>query len=82
MNKKRSELINEEYIKERYKKGKPITKEEVNDMFKSAFKDVFEHIFQAELESKLGYSKYDYKNKITDNARNGYSKKSLWQVVV
>lgn len=31
----------------------------------------------AELESELGYSKYDYKNKQTDNSRNGYSKKTV-----
>ena len=31
----------------------------------------------AELEENLGYSKYDYKNKDTENSRNGYSKKKL-----
>jgi putative transposase len=31
----------------------------------------------AELEEKLGYSKYDYKNKETDNSRNGSYKKTV-----
>ena len=31
----------------------------------------------AELEDELGYSKYDYKNKRTDNTRNGYYKKTV-----
>ena len=31
----------------------------------------------AELSEELGYSKYDYKNKDTDNSRNGYSSKTL-----
>jgi putative transposase len=75
--KKKSEFVNYDYIKERYREGKPITKEEVNEVFKEAFSGVFEQIFQAELESKLGYSKYDYKNKDTENSRNGYSKKRL-----
>ena len=29
------------------------------------------------MEDDLGYSKYDYKNKSTDNSRNGYSRKML-----
>ena len=32
---------------------------------------------EAELDEKLGYSKYDYKNKQTDNSRNGYSGKRI-----
>lgn len=32
---------------------------------------------QAELDEDLGYSKYDYKNKATDNSRNGHSSKNL-----
>lgn len=74
---KQSEFINYDYIKERYREGNPITKEEVSEAFKSAFSGVFEQIFQAEIESQLGYSKYDYKSKETENSRNGYSKKRL-----
>lgn len=31
----------------------------------------------AELDDELGYSRYDYKNKNTDNSRNGHSSKTL-----
>lgn len=31
----------------------------------------------AESNDELGYSKHDYKNKDTDNSRNGYSRKTL-----
>ena len=31
----------------------------------------------AELEDELGYEKYDYKHKNTDNSRNGHSSKTL-----
>ena len=30
-----------------------------------------------ELNEELGYSKYDYSNKETDNSRNGHSKKTM-----
>ncbi|MDD3014355.1 MAG: IS256 family transposase [Candidatus Gastranaerophilales bacterium] len=66
-----------EYVKQRYKEGNPVKAEEVNEAFKDMFKDFFEQMFQTEMESKLGYSKYDYKNKETENSRNGYSKKRL-----
>jgi transposase-like protein len=36
-----------------------------------------ENGLDAELEDELGYSKYDYKNKDTDNSRNGHSSKTL-----
>ena len=36
-----------------------------------------ENGLESELDDELGYSKYDYKNKDTDNSRNGHSSKSL-----
>ena len=30
-------------------------------------------MLEAEMDDHLGYSKYDYKNKETDDSRNGYS---------
>lgn len=38
---------------------------------------VLENGLEGELDEELGYSKYDYRNKKTDNSRNGYSKKTL-----
>ena len=35
------------------------------------------HILDEELDEELGYSKYDYKNKETDNSRNGHSEKTM-----
>ncbi len=31
----------------------------------------------SELDKELGYSKYDYRNKDTNNSRNGHSKKTM-----
>ena len=36
-----------------------------------------ENSLEAELDDELGYSKHDYKNKDTDNSRNGHSSKRL-----
>lgn len=36
-----------------------------------------ENGLDAGLNDKLGYSKYDYKNKDADNSRNGHSSKTL-----
>ena len=53
---------------------------EVSDL-KTLFKDMIsvfiEKGLDAELEETLGYGKYDYRNKNTDNSRNGYSEKHL-----
>lgn len=41
------------------------------------FKDLIQEALEAELDNKLGYSKYDWKNKQVENARNGHTKKTL-----
>lgn len=49
----------------------------VQDLFKEMMSTVLENGLEAELEDELGYSKYDYRNKDTDNSRNGYSEKTM-----
>ncbi len=46
-------------------------------MVKELTSGLIQEIMEAELEDVLGYSKYDYKNKRTDNTRNGYYKKAV-----
>jgi transposase-like protein len=50
---------------------------EVHGLFKELIGNVLENGLEAELDEELGYSKYDYRNKDTDNSRNGYSSKNL-----
>lgn len=50
---------------------------DVNAFFKEIVGSVLENGLDAELEEELGYSKYDYKNRETDNYRNGHSKKTM-----
>lgn len=51
--------------------------EDIQNLFKETIAEFMENGLDAELDEELGYSKYDYKNKYTDNSRNGHSKKTL-----
>ena len=48
---------------------------------KSAMRDMMSVLLEGaldeELNEELGYSKYDYRNKETDNSQNGHSKKTM-----
>jgi transposase-like protein len=56
---------------------KPEDAEGVQSMLKDLLGDTLQGMLEAELEEDLGYSKYDFKSKATDNRRNGYSKKTV-----
>lgn len=51
--------------------------EDIQNLFKETIAEFMENGLNAELDDELGYSKYDYKNKETDNSRNGCSSKTL-----
>lgn len=51
--------------------------EDIQNLFKETIAEFMEKGLDAELEDELGYSKYDYRNKETDNSRNGHSSKTL-----
>lgn len=51
--------------------------EGVQELFKEMVGTVLESGLEGELDEELGYSKYDYRNKQTDNSRNGHSEKTL-----
>ena len=51
--------------------------DDVQNLFKETIAELMENGLEAELDDELGYSKYDYKNKDTDNSRNGHSSKTL-----
>ena len=50
---------------------------DVQNIVKDLMGGFIDEILKAELDQKLGYSKYDYRNKDTNNSRNGYSKKTV-----
>ena len=49
----------------------------VQELVKELTADLIQECMDAELEDELGYSRYDYKNKQTDNSRNGSYKKTV-----
>ena len=51
--------------------------QDIQELFKETIAEFMENGLEAELDEELGYSKYDYKNKNTDNSRNGHSSKTL-----
>ena len=46
-------------------------------MLKDLLGDTLQGMLEAEMDEQLGYSKYDFRNKETDDSRNGYSKKTV-----
>ena len=51
--------------------------EDIQNLFKETIAEFMENGLDAELDDELGYSRYDYRNKNTDNSRNGHSSKTL-----
>ncbi len=63
------------YLKENNVKVKDGT--DVNSIMQDMMSIILKGALDQELDEKLGYSKYDYRNKETDNSRNGHSQKTL-----
>ena len=55
----------------------PKDAQDIQDMLKDLLGDTLQGMLEADLDEELGYTRYDYKNKETDNSRNGYSKKTV-----
>ena len=47
---------------------------DVNSIMRDMMSVLLEGVLDEELNEELGYSKYDYRNKETDNSRNGHSR--------
>lgn len=50
---------------------------DVNAVMRDMMSVLLEGVLDEELDEELGYPKYDYKNKDTDNSRNGHSTKTM-----
>ena len=55
----------------------PKDAQDIQDMLKDLLGEMLQGMLEAEMDDHLGYSKYDYKNKETDDSRNGYSPKTV-----
>lgn len=63
------------YLKENDVKVKDGT--DVNAIMRDMMSIILEGALDEELDQELGYSRYDYRNKDTDNSRNGHSQKTM-----
>ena len=50
---------------------------DVNGLMREMMSVILEGSLDGEMEEELGYSKYGFRNKETDNSRNGYNSKTL-----
>lgn len=70
--KKRREMI------EGFLKDNPIKDpNDIQELMKEMMRQVLQGGLAVELDEELGYTRYDYHNKDTQNSRNGYSKKTM-----
>ena len=61
-----------------YMKENPVKNgTDVNGLMREMMSVILEGSLDGEMEEELGYSKYDFCNKETDNSRNGYNSKAL-----
>ena len=63
------------YLKENNVKVKDGT--DVNSIMRDMMSIILEGALDQEMDEELGYSKYNYHNKETDNSRNGHSQKTM-----
>ena len=68
-------VIPRDQIKALLKEYKVKDTKDIQEVLKKLFGDAPQEMLEAEIDNNLGYSKYDYKNKATDNSRNGHSKR-------
>ena len=66
-----------EKIRELLQLANAYSMDDIQELFKDTIAEFMENGLEAELGDQLGYSRYDYKNKDTDNSRNGHSSKTL-----
>lgn len=52
--------------------------DDIGDLLTQLEKEMIEEVLQGELNTRLGYSRYDYENKNTENSRNGYTSKEVY----
>jgi transposase-like protein len=72
-----SKLLSKEQIRVWLKENDLKTGASIEKAFINEIKDVLQEALEEEMTSELGYSRYDWKNKNTDNSRNGHSKKTV-----
>ena len=71
------EMARREKIRELLQLANVGSMDDIHELFKETIGEFMENGLEAELDEELGYNRYDYRNKTTDNSRNGHSSKKL-----
>lgn len=69
--------VSKELLREYIKEQNFTNPNDILGALKEMFRDVLQESLEAEMDESLGYGKYDSIEKINDNSRNGYSKKTV-----
>ena len=69
--------ISKEVLRNYIKEQNFTSPDDVLSAMKDMFKDVLQESLEAEMDTQLGYDRYDISEKQTQNSRNGYSKKTI-----
>lgn len=77
MARRKLSLERKEFIDNLLQHYDPQNVNDVQEMLKDLLGDTLQGMLEAEMNDHLGYSKYDYQNKETDDSRNGYSPKTV-----
>jgi transposase-like protein len=72
-----TELFTREQIRQFIRENNLKDAKSVETAFAAQIGKVLQEILEEEMECELGYSKYDWKNKETENSRNGHTKKKV-----
>ncbi|RNB76712.1 IS256 family transposase [Brevibacillus fluminis] len=70
-------LMSKEQLKQWIKEKNMKSVDDVQSALKDLFSETIQEMLEAELDTTLGYTKHDTKNKRTSNSRNGFSKKQV-----
>lgn len=72
-----SKLFTKEQARKFLKENNLKDGESIANALKDSFKDLLQEALEGEMDQELGYSRYDWSNKKTDNCRNGHHKKTV-----
>lgn len=72
-----AELFTREQARKFLRENKLRDAKSIEDAFSAQIGKVLQEVLEEEMENELGYSRYDWKNKETENARNGHTKKTV-----
>ncbi|MDD4550020.1 MAG: IS256 family transposase [Syntrophomonadaceae bacterium] len=70
-------ILTKQQIRQLIKENNLKDVKDVQQVLKDMFADTLQEMLEAEMDDELGYTKYDYKNKKSNNSRNGHSQKTV-----